>query len=347
MQDRIRIAIVGAASLVGKELAEAIAESAFAAAEVLLMDQDEGLGQIEPVGDEVTIVTAIDQDSFTHVDYVFFAGTPQQTLAHWQAASAAHASIIDLTGALEAERGVLVMSPWVRDAVDNPVGAMPDLKTPALVPAHIAAVAICLLMARLGDAAKIRCAWATVFEPASQHGRSAVDELHQQTVALLNFQSMPKDFFDAQATFNLSPALGELAKFDLYAIETAIRQHAALLSGGRFSVPGVQLVQAPTFHGYCVSIGVELEQAVTLDHIEAALSGEHLDVVLSENDPPNNLSSAGQEDILLRIRSAANGSGPSTRYWIWAAFDNLKLASLHAIACAGELGKLRPQGIVQ
>ena len=347
MQDTIRIAIVGAASLAGKELAEAIAESPFAAAQVFLMDEAEGLGQIEPVGDEVTVITAIDADSFTHVDYVFFTGSPQQTLAHWQAASAAHASIIDLTGALEAEPGVLVMSPWVRDAIENPVGVAPDLKTPALVPAHIAATVVSLLMARLGDAAAVRCAWASIFEPASQHGRSAVDELHQQTVALLNFQSMPKDVFDAQATFNLSPALGELAKYDIYAIETIIRLHCALLSGGRISVPGIQLVQAPTFHGYCLSLGVELEQPVTLDHMEAALSGEHLDVVLSENDPPNNLSSAGQDDILLRIRSASAGSGPSTRYWIWAAFDNLKLASMHAIACAGELGKLRPQGIVQ
>jgi aspartate-semialdehyde dehydrogenase len=347
MQETIRIAIVGAASLAGKELAEAIAESPFATAEVLLMDEAEGLGQIEPIGDEVTVIGAIEEDSFDRVDYVFFTGTPQQTLAHWKAASAAHASIIDMTGALEAEPGVLVMSPWVRDMIDNPVGPTPDLKTPALVPAHIAATAVSLLMARLVDAAPVRCAWATIFEPASQHGRAAVDELHQQTVALLNFQSMPKDVFDAQATFNLSPTLGELAKYDIYAIETTIRQQCALLSGGRISVPGVQLVQAPTFHGYCLSLGIELEQAVTLDHIEAALSGDHLDVVLSENDPPNNLSTAGQDDILLRIRSASTGSEPSTRYWIWAAFDNLKLASLHAISCAGELGKLRPQGIVQ
>ncbi len=347
MQETTRIAIVGAASLAGKELAEALAESPFAAAKVLLMDDDEGLGQIEPIGDEVAIVTAIDADAFAHVDYVFFTGSPQQALAHWQAASAAHSSIIDLTGALEAEPGVLVMSPWVRAAIENPGGVVPDLKTPALVPAHIAATAISLLMARVADAAAVRCAWATIFEPASQHGRAAVDELHQQTVALLNFQSMPKEIFDAQATFNVSPALGELAKYDLSAVETMIRQHCSLLSGGRIRLPGVQLVQTPTFHGYCISLGLELEHPVTLDSLEAALSGEHLDVVLSENDPPNNLSSAGQEDILLRVRSAGMGTGPSDRYWIWAAFDNLKLAAMHAIACAGELGKLRPQGIVQ
>ena len=182
MQDTIRIAIVGAASLAGKELAETIAESAFAAAQVLLMDDAEGLGQIEPIGDEVTVVTAIDADSFSHVDYVFFTGSPQQTLAHWQAASAAHASIIDLTGALEAEPGVLVMSPWVRDAIENPVVVAPDLKTRALVPANIAATVVSLLNGALG---RCRCCSLRMGHPSLSRPRSMAARL------LMNCTSRP------------------------------------------------------------------------------------------------------------------------------------------------------------
>lgn len=347
MQEKIRIAIIGAASLSGKELAEALTESPFAAAELLLMDEGEGLGEIEPIGDEVSIVTAIDADAFARVDYVFFTGSPSQAHTHWKAAAAAHCSIIDLSGALEAEPGVLVASPWVRDALDNAAGATPDLYTPAFVAPHIAATAVALMLARITDAAPVRSAWATLLEPASQQGRAAVDELHQQTVALLNFQSMPKEIFDAQVTFNLSPALGETAKVDLPIVEATIQRHYALLSGGRLPALNLQLIQAPTFHGYCISLGIELERPVALEHLEAALAGDHMDVVLGENDPPSNLSCAGQDDVLLRVRSADAGEAPSTRFWVWAAFDNLKLASLHGIACAGELRKLRPQGNVQ
>jgi aspartate-semialdehyde dehydrogenase len=81
--------------------------------------------------------------------------------------------------------------------------------------------------------------------------------------------------------------------------------------------------------------------------MEAAVSGEHVDVVGAESDPPSNLSAAGQPEILVRISNASGGDDASGRFWIWLAVDNLKLAALNAIACASELGRLRPLGKVQ
>ncbi len=347
MPENVRIAIVGAGTLRGKELAEALEDTSFAAAELLLMDEDEGLGQIEALGDEVAVVQAIDEDSFAQVDYVFFAGSPGQTSAHWRAAVDARSSVIDLSDAIESEPGVLVASPWVRDAIANPAAAGPDLHTPALIPSHIAATVLGLLTARAQEAGAIRSAWATVHEPASEHGRAAVDELHQQTVTLLNFQSMPKDVYDMQVAFNMTPSLGEASKIDLVAIEARIRRHYGLLSGGRLPQIGIQLVQAPAFHGYCLSLGIELERPVALEQVEASLAGDRVDVVLGESDAPSNLSCAGQDDVFVRVRQADANEALSTRFWIWAAFDNLKLGSLNAIACAGELGRLRPRGKVQ
>ena len=56
---------------------------------------------------------------------------------------------------------------------------------------------------------------ATVMEPASEYGRAAMDELHQQTVNLLSFQTLPREQYDAQVSFNLLPELGEAAKVKL------------------------------------------------------------------------------------------------------------------------------------
>ena len=347
MLERVRIAIVGAGTLRGKELADALEESPFAAAEILLMDDDEALGQLEAVGDEIAVVQTIDADSFARVDYVFFAGSPVQTRKHWQAAVAAHASVLDMTGELDGEPGVLVWSPWVREAIDNPQTPAPDLHTPALVPATIAAAVLALLTARLQDLGGLRSAWATVHQPASEQGRAAVDELHGQTVALLNFQSLPKDVFDMQVAFNLTPAFGEAARFQLAPLEEQIRRHYALLSGGRLPEIAVQLVATPTFHGYGISLGIEFEQPVAAEHLEAALAGEHVDIVLSDGDAPSNLSCAGQDDVLVRLRQADPSEASARRFWIWATFDNLKLGALNALACAGELKRLRPQGKVQ
>ena len=83
MTSSYRIAIVGAASIRGKQLAEALAESTFAAAEFVLMDNKEALGQLETVGDEVTFIQPITADSFDRIDFTFFTSrTAESTRVH-------------------------------------------------------------------------------------------------------------------------------------------------------------------------------------------------------------------------------------------------------------------------
>lgn len=352
MPDTYKIAIVGAASLRGKELNDALSESPFGSADFLLMDDDAALGQLESVGDEVTFIQRIEPGSFANVDFTFFAGSEEVTRKHWHNAHKAGSSIIDMSYALESESGVLVRAPWVQEEMREDVNgeateAAPDLQTPALVPAHPAAVALALLLLRARGVAAVRSASATVLEPASEYGRASMDELHQQTVSLLSFQSLPKEMYDAQVAFNILPSLGESAKVHLGASEARIRRHYDLLSAGRLPEVMMQLLHAPVFHGYGISLALTLDEPVSLEHLEAALNGEHIDVVLGDVDPPSNLSSAGQDDILVRARTADGSELATRRFWVWAALDNLKLTATNAIACAQELRRLRPHGKVQ
>jgi aspartate-semialdehyde dehydrogenase len=353
MTDKYRVAIVGAASLRGKELSEVLSESVFASAEFSLMDDESQLGQLESVGDEVTFIQRIEPGAFAHEDFVFFTGSEEATRKHWKSALKSGASILDLTYALEGEPGVLVRSPWVREAVheafpdsDAEPGS-PDLSTPAIVPAHPVAVALGLLLSRLRELGEVKSASATVLEPASEYGRQAMDELHQQTVGLLSFQTLPKQAYDTQVAFNVVPSLGEAAKINLAASEARIRRHYAMLSGGLLPEVAIQLLHAPVFHGQGISLAVELGEPVLPEHVEAALGTEHVDVVLGDADAPNNLSSAGQGEVMVRVRPDSGEETESKRFWIWASLDNLKFSALNGLACAQEFRKLRPLGKVQ
>ena len=344
-----RIGIVGAASLAGKELSDELGESVLAASNVTLLDdEDESAGQVTAAGEEVAFIQKIDAESFDRMDFVFFAGDAGVTKQHWQEARRSGASIIDLTYALEEEKDVLVMSPWVTETLGTRVHGMkePDLKTPAVVPAHPVVVMLGVIAARLGSQKRIVNLAATVMEPASEHGRSAMDEMHQQTVSLLSFQNLPREQYDAQVSFNLLPMLGESAKVKLASAERRIRRQFADLSDGSLPPLALQMVQAPVFHGYVVSVLVELADAATEDEVEHALAGEHIDVVSAESEPPSNLSAAGQEEIMVRVSGDFEGER-GTRFWLWLAADNLKLAALNGIACASELRRLRPTGKVQ
>jgi aspartate-semialdehyde dehydrogenase len=215
------------------------------------------------------------------------------------------------------------------------------------VAAHPVAVMLALVAGKLRVKLPLTTVAATVMEPASDYGRAAMDELHQQTVNLLSFQTLPREQYDAQVAFNLLPELGESAKVKLEVTEQRIRHHYAGLSDGQLPALALQMVQAPVFHGYVMSLLVELGEAVTVNQVEAALAGDHIDVVSGESDPPSNLSAAGQQDIMVRVRKDSGEEGKGARFWIWLAADNLKLAALNAIACAIELRRLRPLGKVQ
>lgn len=349
-----RIGIVGASSLAGKELSDTLAESTLADCDITLLDDDDAAGQLTVAGDEVSFIQKIEPESFVGLDFVFFTGDPATAKKYWKTARLAGASLIDMTGALEAEPAVVVRGPWTglpaatpENEQTSPNTREPDLTTPAVVSAHPAALMLLLVANRLHARRPLRAISATVFEPASQHGRAAMDELHQQTVSLLSFQTLPREQFDAQVAFNLLPSLGDAAKVNLAAAKQRIASHCAALSAGVLPRLALQLVQAPVFHGYVESLLVELQRPATTAQVEEALYGEQVELVNPHSDPPSNLSATGQPDVLLQVTADSAGNARSDRFWLWLAADNLKLAALNAIACANELRRLRPHGKVQ
>jgi aspartate-semialdehyde dehydrogenase len=342
-----RIGIVGASSLAGKELSDELGESLLAMSDVVLLDDEDVAGQVTTAGDEPTFIQQIEESSFERMDFVFFAGGTEVTKRHWQNARRAGASIVDLTYALEREKDVLVRAPWVAEEFELKMPPSPDLKTPAVVAAHPVTVMLALAMMRLQAKLPVASVAATVMEPASEHGRAAMDELHQQTVNLLSFQSLPREQYDAQVSFNLLPALGESARISLEKTEQRIRSQYVSISSGLLPTLALQIVQAPVFHGYVISVLVDFVQPTSVADVEAALSGDHIDLVREDSEPPSNLSAAGQENIMVRVSGESNGGKPGTRFWLWLAADNLKLGALNAIACASELRRLRPLGKVQ
>jgi aspartate-semialdehyde dehydrogenase len=339
-----KIAIAGASTLAGRELKEALSESPLVSAAMILLDEETVQGQLDQVGDEVTILQPIDEEAFERVDFTFFCGTEELTRKHWRQALRAGSTVLDLSGALDQETGVLVRAPWLGTEV-----VTVDLFTPAVVPAHPAALVLGLLLDRLQQAAPIRFAAATLLGPASEFGRAALDELHQQTVTLLSFQTIPRAIYDTQVAYNLVGGLGESATVNLRSVEARIRRHYDALSAGRWPALALQVIHAPVFHGHTFSIAIELERPMEIAGLEESLGGEHVDLVLEDTDSPSNLAATGQSDVLVRLRPEPGERNPreTSRLWLWAASDNLRLNAQNAVECALDLRRLRPQGTVQ
>ena len=332
-----RIAVVGAATLRGKELSEAIAESVFGAGDISLLDDDAAIGQLEPVGDEVSFIKAIDAEAFDKQDFVFFAGSREQTEKFWRDAQTAGATVIDLSQALQGEQG-MTMFPWQ----ETPAEARLD--TQVIEIAHPVAQVLAMVAERAAALGAVEFLSATVMEPASEQDRNGMDELHQQTVKLLSFQPLPKDVYDAQVAFNLLTSSSAQTRLDLQSVEQLImRQYAGL--GVMLAPLLLQIAQTPVFHGYVVAMHLRMTETQTLAAVQAALDGPHVEFVVDEW--PSNLSVSGQSELLMKVRVGSQDATSGRDFRLWVAADNLRMAALTAVDAAAGMRHLRPRGEVQ
>jgi aspartate-semialdehyde dehydrogenase len=337
-----RVAIVGAATLKGKEVAEVLSDRNFPSLDIKLLDDDESLGQLESIRDEVSFIQSVRAEQFAHVDFTFFASDPECTRQTWKTAQNAGSAIVDLSFVLETEPGAVVRSPWIERQLGHALAL--ELQPGPSVVAHPAAVALALLVLRAQKAAAIQRVIATVFEPASEHGQKGMDELHEQTVNLLSFQQLPKNVFDTQVAFNLVARYGNQSATTLAEVEQRILRHYKIIAGAAAPPPSLLTVQAPIFHGHAFSIYMETGSPADVAAIAAALAGEHVSVTSAAQDSPSNVSAAGQGDILVSVMpdaTRANGM------WLWAAADNLRIAASTAVECAETMAATRPRGVIQ
>jgi aspartate-semialdehyde dehydrogenase len=365
----LKIALVGAASLLGKALNDELAISSFAAADLHLLDEEDEAGKLTSAADEARIIQPIEADSFDRCDFTFFAGSPELTLKHWQQALRAGSRVVDLSGALADKPGVLVRAPWVQEEsltfsqsapqATAPL-ATPDLQTRAVISAHPVAVLLAMFAIRGQHVAPVGRMWATLLQPASEYGHAALEELHQQTTNLLSFQSLPTQVFGAQSAFNLAVSFGPGSRVDLFQASEAIRRQYAMIAPTLSAALALQIVQVPVFHGYAISLGLEFDRTVSFAAVMQALAGSHVRLVTEAGEFPGNVQAVEETDVQVLVQPvdttlppaqtagvAQAGKRDTARFWLWIIADNLKFAAQNAIACAVELNCLRPRGIVQ
>jgi len=318
-------------------------ERNFPAVDVRLLDDDESIGQLEATGDEINFIQSVRAEQFTNTDFTFFAADAECTRQNWKRARDAGSAIVDLSGALEEEAGATVRSLWI----ERERGQMwqPELQPAPCVVAHPAAVTLALLVLRARKAVAIRNVTATIFQPASEQGQKGMDELHQQTVNLLSFQSLPKDIFDVQVAFNMVARYGSNSKLSLDALEARMRRHYGKLAGADFPQPAIMALQPPVFHGHALSIFLQSEQKADREELSEALAGDHVTLAGADDESqPSNVNTAGQANIMVSVKpDAANPNG----IWLWAALDNLRVAAMTAVECAESMIATRPVGKIQ
>jgi aspartate-semialdehyde dehydrogenase len=321
-----RLALVGADTLLGRELQEVVeAREPATTITPYAANADSSFSNRE--GEEV-FVQALSAKAIAEEDALILAGSEEGAAKAFGFArkSARHPVLIDCNGHLEDRPEAHIVAPLLEPFE---TGA-----SRLLVLAHPAATMIAVVLARLARSGQLQQANVHVFEPASERGKRGIAELHQQTTSLLAFKPLERDVFDAQLAFNMLAEYGAAAAAKLSSGEQRIERHiASLLSkqvaDGTIPMPSLRLVQAPVFHAYSVSMWVQFQSPASVSSISEALASPQIDVRGEEEEAPTSVGATGQSGVTVGdIRIDRNNPHAA---WLWIVGDNLRLIADGAV----------------
>ena len=322
----IRVALLGAETLLGKELQEVLGKHS---RHVLITNySSSGEGNFGEQEGEAVYLEALNAETVGRHSAILLAGSPEGSLKAYELAKAwdGRILVIDCQGHLEQQPEAHIVAPLVAPLVDEPFRPKSWLQ----VIAHPAATALALVLFRMGLYAGASRVVANIFEPASAHGKRGIEELQKQTTSLLSFKTLDRSIYDAQLCFNLLPQLGSEAPQKLIDVEQRIEDHVASLLNGRISagempLPSVRLVQAPVFHGYSISVWIEFNSSVFGDEIGRAIASAQVEVRGEGDEPPNCVGAASQSGVIVGDIRADRIHRRSA--WLWIVCDNLRVTA--------------------
>lgn len=326
--ERPLFAVVGGDSLLARELRDLLSESKPAPRVQLISAAAESSVQLGVEPDEALVMIPLNAESLEGSRAAFLVGTPASSRRTLKVNPADGPVLIDLTAALEEDPRAKLRAPSA-EPPHKPVDSQVQ------VIAHPASIAIATLLSKIAARIAIRRSIVHVFEPASERGQRGIDELQQQTVAVLSFQKLKTDVFDAQLSFNLLARYGEESLEPLDSIEQRIERHLASLLAAYPSIPmpSLRVLQAPVFHGHSFSVWIEFDENPGVETLSKWLDEAGFDV--RPDDPPTNAGIAGQSG--LAVGAITPDHNQPRACWLWMVADNLRLASENAIAVAGEI----------
>lgn len=304
-----RLAIIEPMTLVGRELREALARHRDLFDDIELFTSDpEGTGAVTEVAGRAAWVQQIHRDSLANIDLAIICDGGGESEARDALPSTAVAILID---PLE--------SPAHAVTVVAGVNTERALGQRLLVSPNPAVVQLAHLLYPLQEFGLTQVV-VHVLQPASAQGQRGVEELFEQTRAILNMaDERPHSVFGTQLAFNLLPWSRPTNQL-MDQLEEVV--------GGAFQLQ-LFSTQAGVFHSVSLGLLVRFDEDPGLERILAMLETRPQIQISEEPESLGPVTAAATEKILVGTVIPAAGAG----YWIWSTMDNLTSgAILNALA---------------
>ena len=328
----MRVALLGATGLVGRELLRTLETRRFPATEVLPLASSRSRGSRVPFRGGELEVLEVNADSFEGVDIAFFSAGADASRKWAPEAKKRGAVVIDNSSAWRMDPDVPLVVPEV-----NP-GAMAGHMGLIANP-NCATIQAVMVLKPLHDAAGLVRLSVVTFQSVSGTGKEAMEELAGNSSAFLSGAEGAASVYPHDIAFDVLPHIGGFDEDGVSEEEWKMIRESRKILG----IPGLEVrctaARVPVFRGHSEAVTAIFERAIAPGEARDLLSsapGVRLVDEPSKGLYPTARSSQGRDPVFVgRIR---RDTISEKGLMMWVVSDNLlKGAALNAVQIAESL----------
>jgi len=318
-----RLALIGPDSLQGKEVLGVLAAKKFPLASLEIFDPEveEEYSKLGSFRGEAKVVHALTPAALEGLDLVFLAADEKTNRRYGGLAAEKDYIALDLGETFNGDPKVPVIVAGVNDA------GLRRAKPPLIANPHPAAIVLSHLLAGLragfGDVRAV----AFVLEPVSAYAEEGIQELAEQSYALLGSSAMPKKIFPEQVAFNLLTRTAKPDKNGFSPLENRVSAEIGRILGDGKVPLSLSIVLAPVFHTFSIMVHAELGRDAAAADVETCLKTNDIFRLApaGEAGTVSPVSVAGKDRI--HLGPVRKDPAADRGFWLWAVADNLTVGS--------------------
>jgi len=325
------VAVAGATGAVGNQMIACLEERNFPVRSIKLLASHRSVGRTLRFRGDVIAVEELTESSFESVDIALFSAGGGTSKQFAPTAAASGCVVVDNSSQWRMDPDVPLVVPEVNahaiaGYTQKGIIANPNCSTIQMV------VAIQPIHKEFG----IKRIVVSTYQAVSGTGKKAIDELFDQTRAMINFLNWEKKVYPHRIAFNCLPHIDVFLDNGYTKEEMKmVNETRKILEDDRIGVTATT-VRVPVFFGHSESVNIETEKPVSVEAVKALLADAPGVKVMddpNQNAYPLATDAAGQDLTLVgRIRkdeSIPNGIN------MWVVADNIrKGAATNAVQIA-------------
>lgn len=335
-EKKFNVAVAGATGVVGNQMITCLEEREFPVKSIKFLASRRSAGRKLEFKDQEITVEELKEDSFRGIDIAIFSagGVPSKKFAPCAAKDGC--IVVDNSSAWRMDTEVPLLIPEVnpddiKNYTNKGIIANPNCSTIQML------VALYPIYKKCG----IKRIVVSTYQAVSGTGLKAIEELSDQTRAMLNFQDYEKKVYPHPIAFNCLPHIDVFLENGYTREEMKMVLETRKIFGDNNIGVTATTVRVPVFYSHSESINIETLEHISADEVKTLLSNAPGIKVL--DDPEKNLyplaiEAAGTDLTYVgRIRedeSIPNGIN------LWVVADNIrKGAATNAVQIAELLAK--------